>query len=372
MKEIGIYDHIPFCEKKCKYCDFVSFSNKANFQEEYINKLLMEIEGCNKTGFKVNTIYFGGGTPSVISEKLIVNVLNTIKRKFDIKEDAEITIEVNPGTVDEIKLKAYKEAGFNRISIGLQATQEKILKSIGRIHKYEDFVKCFKMAREIGIKNINVDLMLGLPNQTFQDLEESLNKVIYLVPNHISFYSLSLEKNTPLEREVKAGLYVLPSDEEEREMYSFGKNILEKNGYIHYEISNFSKKGYQSKHNLNCWNQEEYLGFGVASHSYFDKVRFSNTNSIEKYIENQEKNVKINEVQTGEIQKKEYMMLGLRKIDGISISEFERKFEINPLFYFRFEISKLVEEDLVEVDLDNIKLTRKGLDFANIAFEEFV
>lgn len=372
MKKIGIYVHIPFCKRKCKYCDFVSFENCLDSQDEYINSLLKEIEDCDKTGFTVNTIYFGGGTPSVISEDLIVKVLEKIKTKFTVEEDCEITIEVNPGTVNKEKLETYYKAGFNRISIGLQSSSERLLKIIGRIHNYEEFYNCLKMAREVGFENINVDLMLGLPNQTNDDLVDSLNKVIFLNPNHISLYSLILEENTPLEKEMRIDLYKLPTDDEERDMYDTAKKILERNGYIQYEISNFAKKGFESKHNLNCWNQEEYLGFGLAAHSYFDKVRYSNTTNLQDYIVNQKANVTINEVQTPEGEKKEYMMLGLRKIEGVSISAFERKFEINPLFYFRFEISKLVDEDLLEVDLDNIKMTRRGLDLANIIFEEFI
>ena len=372
MKKIGIYVHIPFCKKKCKYCDFISFENSLNFQDDYIKALLDEIDNCDKKGFTVNTIYFGGGTPSIISKDLIVKVLNRIKTKFSVEEDCETTIEVNPGTVNKEKLEKYINNGFNRISIGLQSANDKVLKSIGRIHDYKEFTECFKMARNVGFKNINVDIMLGLPNQGIFDLVDSVNKVIFLKPEHISLYSLILEENTVLEREVKGGLYIMPTDEEERNMYDTAKKTLEKSGYIQYEISNFAKKGYESKHNLNCWKQEEYLGFGLAAHSYFDRKRFSNTTNLKKYIENQKQSVIINENQTEEDTKKEYMLLGLRKLDGISISEFERKFGINPLFYFRFEISKLVEEDLIEVDLDNIKMTRKGLDLANLIFEEFV
>lgn len=371
MKEIGIYIHIPFCIKKCKYCDFVSFENKLEFQEKYVNSVIKEIENCNKKDFKVNTIYFGGGTPSSISEDLIVKILEKIREKFEVTKEAEITIEVNPKTVNKEKLETYKKSGFNRISIGLQSANDRLLKLLGRIHRFKEFEECYKMSREVGFKNINVDLMLGLPTQSLEDLKNSLDKVISLNPEHISLYSLILEENTALEKEIKKGLYKLPTDEEERKMYDVTKKILEKDGYIHYEISNFSRKGFESKHNMNCWKQEEYLGFGLASHSYFDKKRFSNTEDLEKYIENQKENVSINEIQNGEMEKKEYMMLGLRKIDGVSISEFERKFEINPLFYFRFEISKLTNEGLIEVDLDNIKLTRKGLDLANLVFEEF-
>ncbi|MBR2290235.1 MAG: hypothetical protein IJ867_06590 [Clostridia bacterium] len=229
-----------------------------------------------------------------------------------------------------------------------------------------------KWQERCGFENINVDLMIGLPTQTIEDVEDSLRKVLYLNPNHISLYSLIVEENTVLEKEIRNGFFALPKEDVEREMYDVAKKTLEKNGYLQYEISNFAKTGFTSRHNLNCWNQEEYLGFGLAAHSYFDKTRFSNTTDLAKYLENQKANIQINEVQTGEMEKKEYMMLGLRKLDGVKISEFERKFEMNPLFYFRFEIAKLTDEDLIEVDLDNIRLTRKGLDLANLVFEEFV
>jgi oxygen-independent coproporphyrinogen-3 oxidase len=219
--------------------------------------------------------------------------------------------------------------------------------------------------------------MLALPNQTLQNLEESVQKIIELNPNHISLYSLILEEGTELEKEISAGILKLPEEDLERKMYHKTKNMLEKAGYIHYEISNFAKKGFESKHNLNCWNQKEYLGFGIASHSYKDGIRYSNTPDLEEYLKNIknndfQKNIEINEKQDHEAMLKEYMMLGFRKIEGIKISEFEQKFGINPLFYFRFEISKLEEENLIEVDLDNIKLTKKGLDLANLVFEEFV
>lgn len=372
MEKIGVYVHIPFCKQKCKYCDFVSFSDKNELQQEYVESLLKEINEYDNKKRQVNTIYFGGGTPSIIDSQYIVQILEKIKEKFIVDEDAEITIEMNPGTVTTEKLEDYKKAGFNRVSIGLQATQDRLLKIIGRIHTYKDFENCYQMVKNVGFSNVNVDLMLGLPTQKFEELKESLEKVIELNPNHVSLYSLILEKNTPLEKAVKNGWMTLPSDDDERAMYELAKKILERKGYKHYEISNFAKKGFESKHNLNCWNQDEYLGFGLAAHSYLDGKRFSNTTNLERYLKNQKENIIVNEIQDGESQKKEYMMLGLRKIDGVSISEFERKFEINPLFYFRFEISKLVEEELIEVDLDNIKLTRKGLDLANLVFEEFV
>ena len=304
-------------------------------------------------------------------------MLDIIKSKFNIENDVEITIEVNPGTVTKEKLEEYKKSGINRLSIGLQSTNNEVLKLIGRIHTYEEFENTYNLAKEVGFTNINVDLMLALPNQSMDILMESVSKVISLNPNHISLYSLILEEGTELEKMVEDGKCVLCDEELERKMYHETKNLLEKNGYFHYEISNFAHKGFESKHNLACWNQNEYLGFGLAAHSYYDKKRFSNIDDLELYIKNIEngqfnKNVVIHEIQDKPSMMREFMMIGLRKIDGVSISDFERKFRINPLFYFRFEISKLTDDDLIEVDLDYIKLTKKGLDLANIVFEEFV
>lgn len=379
MKNIGIYVHIPFCKKKCDYCDFISFANQEDMQEKYVMALNNDIEKTSKTiqEYQVNTIYFGGGTPSYIDENLIVKILENIKNHYTICEDAEITIEINPGTVNKEKLIIYKQAGFNRLSIGLQSTHDRLLKLIGRIHTYNEFLETYNLAREVGFKNINVDLMLALPTQTIEELIESTNKIISLKPEHISIYSLILEDGTVLYNKIQNNELELIDEDLERKMYWKTKEILEKNGYNHYEISNFSKKGFESKHNMNCWLQEEYLGFGVAAHSYLNNKRFSRISNLHEYIknieeENFEKIIEINEAQDREARAKEYMLLGLRKIEGVSISAFERKFEINPLFYFRFEISKLEENDLLEVDLDNIKLTKKGLDLANQVFEEFV
>lgn len=378
MEKLGIYIHIPFCKQKCKYCDFTSFYESEENQERYVNALIKEIKGNEKGNHRtISTIYIGGGTPSFINSNHIVQILNTIKEKFEVSENAEITIEVNPGTVNKEKLIDYKMAGINRISMGLQSAENKILNFIGRIHTFEEFLQTYNLVKEVGFTNINVDLMLAIPTQTEEALRESLIKVINLDPKHISLYSLILEEGTELESLVSRGEVCLIDEEIERRMYWNTKKILEKNGYNHYEISNFSKKGYESKHNLDCWNQEEYLGFGLAAHSYFEGKRFSNIDILETYIRNIEdnkivENVEIHEKQTREEKAKEYMMLGLRKIDGVSISNFERKFRIHPLFYFRFEIEELVNEELIEVDLNNIKLTKKGLDLANIVFEKFV
>ena len=381
MKEIGIYIHIPFCKRKCEYCDFISYSQKESFVEKYIDALIKSIENTkqntNMKYYKVNTIYIGGGTPSFINSKYIVKILEKVREVFNVSDNAEITIELNPGTVNEEKIIDYKNAGINRVSIGLQAVQDDLLKMLGRIHTYSEFENTYNLIQKNGFKNINVDLMLGLPNQTIDNIEECVKKIVSLNPNHISVYSLIVEEGTPIEKKITSGILNLPEEDLERKMYYKVKELLEKNGYNHYEISNFAKKGFESKHNMNCWNQEEYLGFGLASHSYFENKRFSNIENLDEYIKNIEennfdKNIIVHEIQSEESKKKEYMLLGLRKIEGVSISKFEQKFRIHPLFYFRFEISKLEEDGLIEVDLDNIKLTQKGLDFANLVWEEFV
>ena len=388
MKEVGIYVHIPFCKHKCYYCDFISFADKNSLIDEYIKWLNYEIKEVgqgNRLDYEnklddlvfVKTIYIGGGTPSFIESKYITEILKTIKENFVVDEDAEITMEMNPGTVNENKLKDYYNCGINRLSIGLQETNNALLKEIGRIHTYEDFKNTYSLVRNVGFKNINVDLMLGLPNQNILDLENSINKILDLDPEHISVYSLILEENTVLKNKVDQGILTLPEDEMERKMYYTVKNMLENNGYIHYEISNFAKKGFESKHNLDCWSQKEYMGFGAAAHSYTNNFRFSNIENIEEYINNfknnkEEDNLIFHEKQNRESKMKEYMMLGLRKIEGVNIQQFKNKFVENPIFIFRKEIEKLVNEKLLEVNENFIKLTKKGLDLANLVWEEFV
>lgn len=455
-KELGIYLHIPFCKKKCYYCDFVSYADKLLYQERYINALLLEIES-QKDILKesnITTIYIGGGTPSIIDVKyikLVINKLNEILNfnnsniEIDksnlldnnerdllnnnekdllnienlnlIKKPIEITIELNPGTVTKEKLEQYYNLGINRLSIGLQSTQDKLLKQIGRIHTYSEFLQTYKLAREIGFKNINIDLMIGLPNQSIEDIKETVENIINLNPEHISVYSLIVEQGTKIAELIDSGDLKLPDEDLERMEYSYVKNKLELAGFKQYEISNFAKENYYSKHNVNCWKQKEYIGFGISAHSYFENIRFSNTEDFNKYIdsgysdfekfniknllknincseleeetiiENQElsrakiikyielesKGLKtIHEIQTTEEKQKEYMLLGLRMLEGVSISEFKQKFGENPIYLFRESLSKLVEEELIKIDLDNIFLTRKGLDLANLVWEEFV
>ena len=311
MKELGIYIHIPFCKSKCSYCDFTSFANKEKIIEKYIECLKKEIKNKESNNCIIDTIYIGGGTPSFIESKYIKEIVETIKSKFKIKQEAEITIEINPGTVNEEKLKGYKKTGINRISIGLQSTNNKILKQIGRIHTYEEFLNTYNLAKKVGFKNINVDLMLALPSQTLEELEDSVQKVIKLEPKHISVYSLIIEEGTKMQQLVDSKKIQLPSDELERKMY---------------------------------WNiKNNFKG-----------------------------NIQICEIQNEEEKKKEYMLLALRKLEGVNIGEFKNKFVDNPIYLYRKELEKLVNEDLIEIDLNNIKLTNKGLDLANIVWEEFI
>ena len=388
QKEIEIYIHIPFCKKKCNYCDFCSYENREDFIPEYIKYLLQEIQEVGEINqkaaesgiddlFFVKNIYIGGGTPSFIESSYIVQILETIKQYYKVDNQAEITIEVNPGTVTLEKLADSKRAGVTRLSIGVQSIQEPLLKSIGRIHNYYDFLDTYRFAREIEFQNINVDLMIGLPNQTLWEVEDSLGEVISLEPEHISVYSLIVEENTKLQKQIDEGILRLPAEEIERKMYWKVKEILEQNEYNHYEISNFAKNGYESKHNMNYWNQKEYIGFGVAAHSYTNEIRYSNVESVEEYIQNfkmgkQEDNFVFHEKQNIISKQKEYMLLGLRKIKGVSIQEFKNKFVENPIYLYHTELEKLVNEELLEIDGDYIKLTNKGLDLANLVWEEFV
>lgn len=358
----SLYIHIPFCKQKCLYCDFNSYSGKEHLIKEYVMALKKEIQSYNIYEFE--TVYFGGGTPSLIPAQYIKEIMSIIKCKN------EVTLELNPGTIDEEKLEKYKEAGINRLSIGLQTTQNSILKEIGRIHTIEEFDKVYNMARKTGFENLNVDLMFGLPNQTINDVNESLEYLIRISPEHISCYSLIVHNDI---------FKNLPSEENEREMYYLIINKLKEAGYVHYEISNFAKPSKESKHNLCYWNQEEYIGVGAGASSYLDGKRYTNELSIEKYItkiNRKEQSYEVEEIQDQESKIKEYMILRLRVLEGVSVQKAFEKFGIDICQKFKEEISKMQEKELLEVVQKEgnkfIKLTKKGLDLANIVWEEFI
>ena len=376
MKEIGVYIHIPFCKHKCSYCDFVSFAGKDDLIQQYIKCLKDEIRIKKNNDYLVKTIYIGGGTPSYISAKSIKDILNVIREKFKIDDNAEITIEINPGTVDEEKMKTYIEAGINRISVGLQSANDVLLKEIDRIHNFEQFLETIRIAKSVGFSNINADVMIGLPNQTIYDVEDTINLLLKENLQHISVYSLIVEDGTKIKKQIENKKLSLPDDEIERYMYWFTKRKLEKNGFIHYEISNFAKPGYASKHNMDCWNQKEYIGFGLNASSYEDDIRYKNTSDLRAYINNLEKgeqfkNIQIEERQDKKAKMDEFFLLGLRKINGINLNEFEHKFNENPIFIYKDTFEKLLDEDLIVFDINYVKLSKKGLDLANQVWEEF-
>lgn len=397
MKDIGLYIHIPFCKRKCCYCDFVSFSNSEEKIEEYIDCLICEIKEVaenvkfqfqQKKGDLVNvrSIYIGGGTPSYIDSKYIKQILNTIRNSYDFvmaglidkqEQFPEITIEINPGTVTEEKLLDYKNSGVNRISIGMQATQDRLLTQLDRIHSYQEFEMTYHLTRKVGFENINIDFMFGLPNQTLDDVKESLQKIKILNPEHVSVYSLIVEDGTTLSKQIEEGIMKLPDERLERTMYWTIKNFLEENGYKHYEISNFAKPNKESRHNLDCWNQKEYFGFGVAAHSYVDNVRFSNITDLNSYIENYkhnepEKNFVFHEKENYLDTMKEYLLLGFRKIKGVSKRDFENKFQLPIESIFKLELEELRGKDLILENEDFYYLSDKGIDLANLVFEKFV
>jgi len=370
MKDLAIYVHIPFCKQKCKYCDFNSYVGKQNLVSEYIGALESEI--CSYASkaeeYKVMSVYFGGGTPSFIMAEEIGQVLERLGEHYSFSDFPEITLEANPGTIDEEKLKKYREYGINRLSFGVQACQDRILTDIGRIHTFEDAVRGYYMARNVGFENISLDLMFGLPNQTLLDMEESLDRFIELDPEHISSYSLKVEENTVFGKMQKAGQLELPSEELEREMYYLMKEKLKDASYRHYEISNFAKVGYESRHNSAYWKRVDYLGFGAGAASCFEERRFSNEESLEKYIEKAQKMESLlvyEEKLTKEVIHSEEIILGLRMQEGVKKELFREGKEQEAL-------EKLMKYGLLEERDGMVKLTDRGLDLANQVFVEFI
>ena len=368
MKKLALYIHIPFCKQKCKYCDFNSFSvSSEKIVENYIDALICQIGYYSKKteDYMVTSVYLGGGTPSFIDEKYIGKIINSIKEKYSVSNDAEITIEANPGTINKSKLKEYISLGFNRLSFGVQSLNDDILKNIGRCHTANLAIENYKLAREVGFKNISLDLMFGLPNQTLQDVENTLNKFMELNPEHISAYSLKVEENTVFGKLEREGKLTLPTETDERNMYYLIKNKLNENGYNQYEISNFSKLGYESKHNLAYWERVDYIGFGISASSCFLEKRFTNTDSIEDYINNPINNFIEEEVLSSKVIESERIILGLRLLKGIDEELILKK-------EWKESVDKLIREGLIIKEGKILKLTGKGLDLANQVFVEFI
>lgn len=383
MREnIGIYIHIPFCKKKCFYCDFVSYENKENLIQEYIDTVCLEILQNAEilSEYNISTIYFGGGTPSLIKVEYIEKILNTLKLFVtDEKEIKEITIEINPNSVSLDKLEKYYNLGINRLSIGLQSTHDKILRNIGRLHTFNDFKEVLKNANAVGFKNISVDLIYPLPGLNLSGFKETLNSMIKLKDEfnikHISVYNLEVHENTRLDFLLKEGFVSLCNEDEEYKMREELNKRLQDNGFVKYEISNYAYPGFESKHNLCYWNQEKYIGFGVNASSFFNLKRYRNTSNIDKYIDGIKNNKNI-VVETEELDKlslmKEYIILKLRLSKGVEISEFKQKFGTDIFDIFNTEFNSLKKDNLVNITSKNISLTNRGEEVANIVWEMFV
>lgn len=379
-RDLELYIHIPFCMKKCNYCDFLSFPSKAEGREEYVQSLIKEIEQTgkvlDKNAYVVRSIFIGGGTPSLLSGEQISQIMMKVRESFLIKEKAEVTMEANPGTLTEANLFSYKEAGVNRLSIGLQSADDTCLHLMGRIHSWEEFLKSYELARKAGFENINIDLMSGLPGQTMSIYRKTLERVVALQPEHISAYSLILEEGTPF-GESKEIQKKIPDEETDREMYQFTKDILAENGYERYEISNYARKGKECIHNLGYWSGTPYLGFGLGASSYFEGTRFSNEKDLEKYKESPYVPFIMREDYTVLGQKdemEEFMFLGLRKRAGISREEFKKRFKVNIEDVYGKVISKYEEIDLLEWTDEGkmLRLTDAGIDVSDYIFCDFM
>ena len=377
MKSIGIYIHIPFCERKCLYCDFNSYSGKKELISEYLEGLKQEIrlhKGMLE-GFEAESIYIGGGTPSLLSGKALESIMMALKENIRIKAGAEISMEANPGTLNKENLKGYFNSGINRLSMGLQACQDKLLSKLGRIHSYQDFLNNLEDARAVGFSNINVDLMFALPGQGLKEWEVSLMKLIGLDIPHISAYSLIWEEGTALEG-LRDKSLLSPADEElELAMFHTARSILKNSGYNYYEISNYAKPDFECRHNIVYWKNQSYVGMGAGAHSYFNNRRYSNETTIEGYLKaidkmgNPVKEV-IEVSRTDEIS--ETMFLGLRMTKGINIEDFKHRFGVTPMEVYPNILPKLKADGLILYNDEKIALTDRGIDLANLVFQELL
>lgn len=378
-KELELYVHIPFCISKCDYCDFLSSPQNEMVQKGYVEKLIEEIQvqSAGYEQYQVETIFIGGGTPSILKTEWIELLLEVLFHHFDIGKQAEITIEANPGTVTLEKLNTYRKMGINRLSLGLQSADNQELKVLGRIHTYESFLKSYEYARAAGFTNINVDLMSALPKQTPSSWKNTLKKVLMLKPDHISAYSLIIEEGTPFYQ--NSDNLQLPDEESEREMYYLTKSYLQAHGYERYEISNYAKPGLECRHNIGYWTGIEYLGLGLGASSYITGCRFHNEQNLNRYLARKVDdpdytNQLCQEVEVLSLQARmeEFMFLGLRLMKGISEIEFAGRFGHSIWDIYGEAINHLLKEELLEERETNIRLTDRGIDISNYVMARFL
>lgn len=377
-RDLGLYVHIPFCLKKCDYCDFLSGPGTNEEQAYYFRTLLKEIRGFESLSnlYRIKSLFIGGGTPSSVDSSYIKQIVDQLKSQYDFAEDAEITIECNPGTLTEEKLKTYRDLGINRLSIGLQSADNDELALLGRIHTFEEFTNNFALARRLGFDNINVDLMSGLPGQKMSSWKNTLEKVVELDPDHISAYSLIIEEGTPFyDRYTGAGARKLPDEREERNMYHYTGEFLANHGYDRYEISNYAKPGYESRHNILYWTLGEYLGFGIGASSYLSGKRFSNPKEKEEYWDysrNAYNEFRFLPVQEDKATMEEFMFLGLRMMRGIQKKDFEERFHVPYEQIYGKVTEELANADMLALDEGRVYLTERGIDLSNRVLAEFL
>ncbi len=371
---LSIYIHIPFCVKKCSYCDFLSFPGTEEDMERYRKAILTEIENAEENGlqYEVQTVYIGGGTPSRVSPCLIENIMDSLRKKYSFAENAEISMEMNPGTLQEGALKIYKNAGINRLSIGCQSLDDEELKLLGRIHTAEDFIRTFHDVREAGFTNINVDLMSSIPGQGTDKFRRSLEKVIALGPEHISAYSLIVEPGTPFYSKYERGELDLPDEETVTETDRMARSVLMEKGYLRYEISNFAKEGYECRHNLVYWNHGDYRGFGPGAASLIGKHRFTVTRSYRSYLKNPGKEMEEDFELSGREAMEEFMFLGLRTCSGVSEEAFKKAFNRDIKEIFGDVIRKQQKEGLLVYKNGRYLYTENAMDVSNILMSEFL
>ncbi|WP_216830073.1 radical SAM family heme chaperone HemW [Alkalihalobacterium elongatum] len=374
----AIYVHIPFCEHICHYCDFNKVFLQGQPVDEYIQAIDNELEAAADNYFTapIETIYIGGGTPTALSAKQLEKLLFSLHNHFSLTKDLkEWTVEVNPGGVTDDQLYVLREFGVNRLSIGVQTFDPNLLKQIGRTHQPQDIYRTIDLARQKGFDNITVDLMFGLPKQTIQSFEDTLKDAFSLEIEHFSAYSLKVEEKTVFYNLLRKGKLPLPTEDEEAVMYERLIEQMNKHGYYQYEISNFAKRGYESKHNLIYWNNEEYFGIGAGAHGYINGVRYANIGPVQKYIQsiNDTKKARIEAHQLTQNEKmEEEMFMGLRKLEGVSQRRFYERFGVNLMDLYHKQIEDLIQSQLIEVDNDKVRLTRKGVFLANEVFEQFL
>lgn len=380
--EIGIYIHIPFCLSKCFYCDFASYSKKEDKIELYVNALCNEIIQNAEilSEYTITTIYIGGGTPSYIDGKYIKQIMDTLNMFIDKEKVQEVTIELNPNSVTKEKLETYKNCGINRLSIGLQSTHNDVLKKIGRVHKFEDFKSVLELVNNVGFNNISLDLIYPLPDLSLEAFKESVDYAVSLKDKnikHISIYNLEIHEGSKLDFILKEGYVSLVDEDTEYEMYKYLTKKFEESGYERYEISNYALSGFESKHNLKYWNQEQYLGFGSNASSFFGGVRSANVKEIDEYIEKINNNCTVKDDNSyedldKEALQKEYVMLALRKIDGVNKNKFKTRYKEDIHDVFAKEIVELKKYNLLVENDTNIYLSQRGLEVANIVWERFI